>query len=77
MATEVNLTALNYSVSFIFVSFGIMDPLLNFETIRGLLMRLKWLKLASLAQKTCSLYTFSSLVYSLLPKDSHLKDILK
>ena len=29
--------------------------LLNFETIRGSLMRLKWPKLASLAQKICTL----------------------
>ena len=32
----------------IILSFGITDPLLNFEPIRGSLMMPKWLKLASL-----------------------------
>ena len=40
-------------------------------------MRHKWLKLASLAQKTtCSLYTFSALVDYLLPKDNLLRTYL-
>ena len=33
-------------------------------------MRPKWPKLASLAQKTCTLYTLICLVYSLIPKDN-------
>ena len=33
------------------------------------------LKLASLAQTICTLYTFSSLVHSLLPKDNNFKYI--
>ena len=33
-------------------------------------MRPYWPKLASLAQKTCSLDSYSSLVKSLLPKDN-------
>ena len=52
-------------------------PLWNFETIGGSLMRSKWLKLASLALIISTLYTFSSLVYSLLADDNHLKTILK
>ena len=40
-------------------------------------MRPKWLKLASLAQKTCTLYIFGSLVYSLLPKSNLFKNIFK
>ena len=31
--------------------------------------------LASLAQKICTLYSFSSLVHSLLPKDNLFKNI--
>ena len=38
-------------------------------------MRSKWLKLASLAQKICTLFTFSYLVH-LLPKDNHFNNIL-
>ena len=38
-------------------------------------MRPQWPKLSSLSQKTCTLFTFSSLVYSLLPKDSLFKNI--
>ena len=49
----------------------------NFETIRGSLMRPKWLKLASLTKKICKLNTFNSLVYSLLPNDNRLKSIIE
>ena len=38
-------------------------------------MRPKWLKLASFAQKIFTLYTFSVLVYSLLPRDNLSKNI--
>ena len=37
--------------------------------------RPQWPKLANLAQKACTLYTFSSLVCSLLPKDKTFKKI--
>ena len=47
-------SALHYSVDF-FLSFGIIGLLWNFETIRGSLMRPKWPKPASLAQKICTL----------------------
>ena len=47
-----SLPALHYSVDFIFLSFGMW----NFVTIRGSLMRPKWPKLASLAQKICTLW---------------------
>ena len=39
-------------------------------------MRYKWPKLASLAQKTCPLYTFSFLVYYLLPTANFLRTYL-
>ena len=66
---EKRLPALHYSV--IILSHPIESWILfwNFDTIRGSLMRPKWPKQASLAQKTCTHYTFSSLVYSLLPED--------
>ena len=37
----------------------------------------KWLKLASPAQKNCTLCTFRSLVHSLHPKDNLFKTYLK
>ena len=45
-------------------------PLWNFETISVSLMRSTWLKLARLAQKNCTFYTFSCLMHCLLPKDN-------
>ena len=39
-------------------------------------MRPKWPNVASQAQETCTLYTFNSLLYYLLPKDDILKNIL-
>ena len=36
----------------------------------------EWPKLASLAQKTCPLYTYSSSVWSLLPKDNLFQNII-
>ena len=39
-------------------------------------MRLKWLELASLAHEICTLYIFSSMVHSLLPKRHLYKKIL-
>ena len=48
VAAVERLPVLHYSVDFIFLSFGIFE-------IRGSLMRPKWPKLASLAQKTCTL----------------------
>ena len=65
--------ALHYSVEFIFCPLGSWVSLWNFETIRGSLMTPKWQKLASLAQETCSFYSFSSLVQSLLPMDTLFK----
>ena len=35
----------------------------------------KWQKLADLAKKSCTLYTFNALVYSLLPIDNLFKNI--
>ena len=49
------LLALHFSVDFIFLSFGIMGFIVELETIRGSLMKLKWQKLASLAQEICTL----------------------
>ena len=47
----------------------------DFIPFRGSLVRPKRLILGSLAQKTGSLYIFSSLVDSLLPKDTIFKNI--
>ena len=55
MAAVERIPALHYSVDYIFLSFGIMGFLWNFETIRGSLMKPKWQKLASLAQEICTL----------------------
>ena len=51
--------------------------MLNFEIIREFIIQVrpKWPKLACLTQKTCPFYTFSSLVYSLLPNDNLFKNI--
>ena len=59
------LHALHYSVDFISCSLGSWVSLRNFEPIRVSLMRPKWPKLASLAQKYAH-SSFSSLVHSLL-----------
>ena len=56
MAAVERLPAFHYSVDFIFLSFGIMGFIVEFETIRGSLMKPKWQKLASLAQKICTLW---------------------
>ena len=58
------------SVDYIFLSFGITDAIVNFETIRGSLRRVDLPKRASLVQKTGTLYIFSSLVYDLIPNDN-------
>ena len=50
------LPALHYSVDFKYCPLGSSVLLWNFETIRRSLMRPKWPKLASLAQKICSLW---------------------
>ena len=42
VAAVERLPALHYNVDFIFLPFGIMDLLWNFETIRGSLMTSKW-----------------------------------
>ena len=42
VAAVERLPALHYSVDFIFLSCGIRVSLLNFETIRGSLMKPKW-----------------------------------
>ena len=55
VAAVARIPALHYSVDFIFFSFGSWVSLWNFETIRGSLMKPKWQKLASLAQKICTL----------------------
>ena len=54
MAVE-RLPALHYSVDFISCPLGSWDSFENFEIIKGSLVRPKWPKLASLAQKTCTL----------------------
>ena len=56
VAAVERLPALHYSVDFIYLSFGFMGSLWNFETIRGLLMTPKRQKLASLAQEICTLW---------------------
>ena len=48
---------------------------LTIETIRGSLVRPTRLKLASLAKKSCPLYTYRSLMYSLLSNDNRFKNI--
>ena len=55
VAAVERLPALHYSVDFIFLSFGIMDFIVELETIRGSLMKPNWQKLASLAQEVCTL----------------------
>ena len=55
VAAVERLPALHYSVDFIFLSFGVMVSLWNFETIRGSMVMPKWLKLASPVQKICTL----------------------
>ena len=54
VAAVERLPALHYSVDFIFLSYGIMGSLWNFETIKESLMKPKWQKLASLAQEICT-----------------------
>ena len=56
VAAVERLPALHYSVGFIFLSFGIMGFIEEFETIRGSLMKPKWQKLASLAKKVCTFW---------------------
>ena len=56
VAAVERLPALHYSVDFIFLSFGIMDFIVELKTTRGSLMKSKWQKLASLAQKICTLW---------------------
>ena len=55
VAAAERLPALHYSVDFIFLSFGIMGSLWNFENIKGSLMKPKWQKLACLPQEICTL----------------------
>ena len=74
VAVVERLHALHYSVDFISCPLGSWVSLWNFETFRGSLMRPKWQKLASLAQKVAHSH-FSSLVQSLIPKDILLKNI--
>ena len=49
------LPALHYSGDLFSCPLGSLVSFGNFEIIRGSLMRPKWPKLASLAQKTCTL----------------------
>ena len=56
VAAVERLSALHYSVDFIFLSFGIIDFIVELKTTRGSLMKPKWQKLASLAQKICTLW---------------------
>ena len=58
-----------------YLSLGSWLSLWNYEPIRGSLMGPEWPTLASQDQKTCTLYNFSSLVYSLRLKDKLLKNI--
>ena len=55
MAAIERLPALHFSVDFIFLSFGIIGFIAEFETVRESLMKHKWQKLASLAQEICTL----------------------
>ena len=55
VAAVERLPAHHYSVDFISCPLGSLVSLWNFETIRGSLMTPKWQKLASLAQKICTL----------------------
>ena len=50
------LSTLHYSINLIFLSFGIIGLIVELLTIRGSLMRPKWPKLASLAQKIYTLW---------------------
>ena len=55
MAAVERLPALHNSVNFIFLSFGIIGFIAELETISKSLMKPKWQKLASLAQKIFTL----------------------
>ena len=55
MAAVERLPALHYSVDSFSCPLGSWVLLLNFETIRGSLMKPKWQKLASLAKEICTL----------------------
>ena len=55
VAAVERLPALRYSVFLFSCPLGSWVALWNFETIRGSLLRPKWPKLASLAQKICTL----------------------
>ena len=55
VAAVERLSALHYSVDIFTCHLGSRVSLWNFETIRGSLMKPKWQKLASLAQKICIL----------------------
>ena len=50
-----SLSGIHYSVDFLFLFFFVF-LYVEFETIRGSLMRPKWRKPPSLAQKICTLY---------------------
>ena len=55
VAAVERLPVLHYSVDFISCPLGLWVSLLNFETIRGSLMKPNWQKLASLAHEICTL----------------------
>ena len=57
--------SLSFTMVYILIScpLGSLLPLWNFETIRGSLIRPKWPKLTSLAQRTC---TLSSVLWCIL-----------
>ena len=53
-----------FTIIIIFLFFMIMGSIVILGSIRGSSMRPKWLKLVSRVQKTCTFYTFSSLLCS-------------
>ena len=75
VAAEERLPVLHYSVDFISWPLGSWVSLSNSKTIRGSLMKPKWQKLASMAQKICTLW-FQFFDAFFASKGSHFKNIL-
>ena len=73
VAVVERLPALHYSVDFIFLPFGIMGFIENFETVRGSLIRSIWPKLVW--PRKCVHSILSSLLHSSFPTDNLFKNI--
>ena len=74
VAAVERLPVLHYCVDFISCPLGSRVSLSNFKTIRGSLMKPKWQKLASMAQKICTiLFQFFDAFFA--SKGFHFKNI--